>query len=602
MKMRFGTILAVGVCICAVTVRAANETGNVFFDAAYWFSGSAIDDNSNTYFDSREMREMRHVSYDERSHALNATSRHGASMTSSIAITNMPVAHPHACITNSSETCLYFRQPIYNPDEALDKQQIGGSAIRLPDLFTMGYQSNMTAVVRLRWEGPTYSGVNSHLLALGYGQDSDNGGISLSISSAGNLFSDFRAGGDRLFYGTGETYAIPSNVWVDVAISLGNGRICVYRAFDGCANSSPAFGWYKYTANLPSKAAATNSVGNGFSVGCFGIAWSSKFPTYAGDKSRWNVFRGQIQQVAIWNRTLSDAEVAEAFGCQAEKLRYGVPDGSSGEFAGISVSGTPEKPEDWRSFAPSLTEENPSLTLGFTLGAHESGLPQVLNVLSTPTSASGIVELSVNGQSVAAETVRPGVGRNFFVKKDFLVEGANTLTLTWRGTGTFGVDALALGGSWQVGLADGSNAEFAEKNRYKKTYYLYGPATWANRCKGAITTDTDYENNAIVFPMTAALAAGDHILEIPFNRNWSELGDDGRVRISVNGVEKRVFSFGAGFSAGNTLKLKLPDGSLVPGENSIEVRNVYEGGGSGVTYDYIRLRAVEQSGLMVIVL
>ena len=579
MSMRVGTILAVAAVAAlggANMARAASTgTGNVFSDAAFWYSG-AFDANGDKLFTKGDLRDVRHVA--DSSHALNQSYYSGAGSTG-LSITNMPVIHPHAQVTNADETCVYFRQPVK------EDLKIYPVCINLPNLFTFGFQSNFTFVTRVRWEGPTHDGANSYLFCM-----NGKGGFRVGISSAGTLRAQIMDGSSypTVNFSTETSVAIHSNVWVDLAVTVGDGAITTYRAMDDYVNGY----WYKNLQSLPAVAKndTTNAVSE-FTIGA-GEKLDGKSRTYSAYPSLWTVFRGQMQQFAVWNRKLSDAEVAEVFGCTADKLRFGVPDGASGEFAGEMASGTPEKPEDWCGYAPTLTEASPTLTLGFTLAAHETDIPYNLSILSVPSSAEGRVALAVNGQHACSRVISPGVARNLFVKKKFLSEGANTLTLTWQGAGTFTLDALTLGGSWQIGLADGSNSEIPNKNRYRKTYYLAGMPTWT-RFNGSITSEANYEDNTIVFPMTAAMAAGAHVLEIPFTK-WSEIADASiDVRIKVNGEEKLVFPVTSNsWGSLDTLKLKLPDGVLVPGANTIELRNMYDTANSSVRYDYIRLRAV----------
>ena len=589
LAVRFAAACTMMTALCAY--GEAQQTGNVFSDAVFWYSGTAVD-NGDGYFNQGELRDVRHVAQDENLHSLNRSYRIGYNSLMQIAFTNMPVAHPHACITNASETCIYLRQPLEDPTVADPK--LKASAIRLPDLFTMGYHSNVTAVMRFRWEGYTRPGINTWLLLLGKGQNGDNGGYMLGIESTGNIRSYFTAGGESITHSTDASVAIHSNVWVDVAVTFGNDRVTVYRAMEDYSGGY----WYKHYASLPAKAMATNSVGNGFSVGCSDLSMVNGARTYSSYKSIWGSFRGQIQQVAIWNRTLTDAEIAEAFGCQSEKLRFGVPDGSSGEFAGERVSGTPEKPEDWREYRPELTAESPSLTLNFTLADYESDLPLFLNVIPTPSSSAGRVSLSVNGQDINSRPVQPGESFNLFVRGRYFCEGLNTLTLTWQGSGSFGIDALALGGSWRLGVVNNSFNEFTSVNRYRRTYYMYGRQTWLSRLNRGVTSSTDYRDNTIVFPMLPSMAAGEHILTIPFICTVAG-ADLVPVQVLVNGVVKSEFNVTShSYDAFDVLKLTLADGDLVAGANTIEVRHVGEGGSA--YYDYIQVRAATPpSGLCV---
>ena len=560
--------------------EAQNATGNVFADALFWYSG-AHDANNDKMFDTGDMRDVRHFA--DASHALNQCTRVGG-VKGCTAITNMPVTHVHACFTNMNETCLYLKQPV---DDSEDPK-ILPAGIRLPDLFQLGFQSNFSAVVRFRWEGPTRTGGNTRLLSLGY-DGTTTGGMLFGMDGSGNLTSYFSTS-ETLSYSTDATYAIHPGVWVDVAIVVENGVIRTYRIMEdyNMANGM----WYKKTVDMPTKARTdTTSVNNRFAVGYDGGGLPSGARTYSAYRSAWSTFRGQIQQVAIWDRALTDAEVAEVFGCQSEKLRIGVPDGSSDEFAGNGVSGTVDKPEDWRNFTSTLTEENPSVSFSFTLGEHEANLPQNVSILSTPSSAEGYLSVAVNGQPVSARFVNAGVVKNIFIKNKFFREAVNALTLTWQGTGTFKLDALAVGGSWQVGMADSSYGEFSKRNKYRKTYYQYGPQTWAGRCNNGVATDTNYEDNTIVFNVTAPLASGEHVLEIPCCCSTSG-SDPLELKVSVNGVEKTIFNvLSRAIVSPNVLKLTLADGDIVAGANFIELRNVHETAGTAIVYDYIRLTA-----------
>lgn len=567
------------------------EAGDVFSDAVFWFSG-AYDDNGNGCFDTGDFRDVRH--FDDASHWLNQGVKNGYSNTY-IAITNMPVVHPHACFTNANEKCLDFLQPL---DEA-DSSKIKATGIRLPTLFPVCYQSNLTAVIRFRWAGRTRENGNTYLVSLGFGDSSNPGGLALGIeNTTGNLKAYYTSGGTQVL-SSSSSLAIHSNVWADVAIVIDSGTVKVYRIMEDYYMDRGQ--WHIYQTSLPSAAVAdTTSAGTRFAIGNNG----ENLPTFAATTSSgyaWNVFRGQVQQVAIWNRALSAHEVAEAFGCQADKLRFGVPDGGSGEFADTTRDGAPAKPEDWRDFASSLSSADPSLTLRFTLGAHEAGLAQTLGVLSTPYSSAGSVSLQVNGQTVAEKVVAAGLLKSFFIPKNKTVEGENTITLTWGGSGAFVIDALTLGGSWQIGLEDSSTSGFHKRDQYLKTYYAFGPQTWS-RFNNGVSSDTNYEDNTMVFMLSEASAAGEHTLKVPVI--CSTQGTDPlEVRVSVNGTVKDVVNVTTrDWSSPQIVNLRLADGELNAGANTIEFRNIHETTGTAVVYDYVRLTARPPRGSTCLVI
>ena len=557
-------------------IASATDTGNVFSDALFWFNG-ACDANGNGSLDTGELRDVRQIG--NATHLLNQSHPTGC-LRGSIVVTNMPVVHPHASVTNN-ETCLYFTQPLNSGSGTT----LAAESVILPDLFDVWYQSNFTAVVRFRWEGPCKEGANSVLLSLGYGDSEKLGGLLLRIDPNGNFHAYFANGGGTQTFSSNASVAIHTNVWADVAIAVESGRVRVYRIMEDYQMDTGM--WYVWSGSLPTKVLNdTTSVGSRFAIGCDG----GELPASPRDWVK-AVFRGQIQQVAIWNRALSAHEVAEAFGCQTDKLRFGVPDGGSGEFVGAMREGAPAKPEDWRNFAATLSQESPSLTLSFSLGTHEAGLSQRVGILPTPFSAAGEVSLLVNGLRADAHRVRPGALAAFVIPAGLTVEGENTVELVWLGSGTLELDALSIGGSFQIGRADSSHGEFNKRNRYMKTYYAYGPQTW-KRFNNGVATDTNYEDNTLVFPLTETSASGEHELEIPCV--CSTAGTDPlEVQVSVNGVVKSVENVTTrNWASPDTISLLLADGDLSPGANTIELRNVHSGAGTAVVYDYVRLLAL----------
>lgn len=579
MKKHVLHCVAVGAAIFAGAHNAqadAKIAGDVFSDAAFWYSG-ATDVGKDTYFDAGDVRDVRHFA--DADHSLNMSSRFGCAKANT-AITNMPVVHPHAWATNN-ETCVYFKQPV-NSDEDPKISPVG---IKLPQLFSFGYKTNMTVVARLRWEGPTRSGVNSYL----FGAEG-KGGFQFGISSVGGLIAYINAGGgaNTLYFSTDESVAIQSNQWVELAFTVANDKITTYRTQESYSSGY----WYKNTKDLPTHAKldVTNVV-NVFTFGAGSTGLPTGARTYNSYKSAWSVFRGQFAELAIWNRALSEEEIAEAFGSRAEKLRFGVPDGSGDEFAGTDVSGQAVKPQDWRDFSAVLSAESPSLSVGFPVEAHEAGLSQVLTILSTESSASGKVEIKMNGETVAAKYVKAGVSRRIYIPGSFFKGNDNTLTLKWLGDGEFKLDSLVVGGSWQLGYADSKTDEFCKRNRYRTTFNIYGSQVWSTRLNRGVSSESGYEFLKILFPLTSGAAKGAHMLTVPLLCTTTGT-DPLELQVTVNGTVKTVFPVSShSYSDPDVLKLELADGELVTGANTIELRNVHEIAGKAIAFDYIRLES-----------
>jgi hypothetical protein len=165
----------------------------------------------------------------------------------------------------------------------------------------------------------------------------------------------------------------------------------------------------------------------------------------------------------------------------------------------------------------------------------------VLTILSTESSASGKVEIKMNGETVAAKYVKAGVSRRIYIPGSFFKGNDNTLTLKWLGDGEFKLDSLVVGGSWQLGYADSQIDEFCKRNRYRTTFNICGSQVWATRLNRGVESAANYDFLKIVFPMTSGSAKGAHTLTIPLlctttGTNPFEL------QITVNGTVKTVFS------------------------------------------------------------
>jgi hypothetical protein len=146
---------------------------------------------------------------------------------------------------------------------------------------------------------------------------------------------------------------------------------------------------------------------------------------------------------------LSAEEVRQVFAWPGTDLvRLGTANESAQEFAGGAVP----------------------TTINFNVAAKDAGLPQVLRVSATSASAAGSFNVLVNGAAAGSITVAPGRTATLFVKKDLTVAGANTLTLTRMSSNPVAIDAIALGGSIQIGNADDLFSEFAPETYGGKVF------------------------------------------------------------------------------------------------------------------------------------
>ena len=182
-------------------------------------------------------------------------------------------------------------------------------------------------------------------------------------------------------------------------------------------------------------------------------------------------FRGAIQQLAIWRRPLTVDAMRAAIGWpRTDVMRIGVTDGSSDEF----VDGNATNQEDWRWSFPRSFGPGNSATVSFNVsqvGLEE--LPQFCRWVAAKDSGCGCVKVILNGNDCGTESVSPGAVAKWRVNKSVLVRGVNTLVLTRTDSGAeaLRLDALHLGGSWQVGDKDGSRNDFGHENGPQSAIY-----------------------------------------------------------------------------------------------------------------------------------
>ena len=174
-------------------------------------------------------------------------------------------------------------------------------------------------------------------------------------------------------------------------------------------------------------------------------------------------YRGLIQSFAVWNRRLTDAEIREAFAFpRADIARIGLADGAAGEFVKTSPDGAPVNANDWYGMPAELAPGD-EVDIAFWLKDYEHSLPQILRITAASGTSPNVgLSVSVNGSVLPkALPVQAGATKSLLLPGELFLSGSNTLHLANNSSGTVCFDALALGGSWQVGYSDLSHAEFS---------------------------------------------------------------------------------------------------------------------------------------------
>ena len=199
----------------------------------------------------------------------------------------------------------------------------------------------------------------------------------------------------------------------------------------------------------------------------------SVYPMGANDNAI-KAFRGSIQQVAFWDRSLSKEEMYRAVGYPRTDLwRVGVDNGSASEFSGTMPEGGADVDAERWPLQNGLASGQ-SVTLKFPLDKdYELATGQLLRWKSLPGSPKAVLAATVNGSSCGTKSVNAGEWAQWFVRKPYLKAGTNTVVITRVDTATGSVvaDTVALGGGIQVGKFDGSNSEFSIESAGQRDLY-----------------------------------------------------------------------------------------------------------------------------------
>ena len=532
----------------SIPAEADPPPESVFSDAAIWLKG-AYDRNGTVGMDGNDLRNAFSAA-----RTISTVSVWGEATNCVRRYENVPC--PYANTVLSNVPCFYMPQCVgedgkFNPRHFL-----------ISNVTSINCRASIVA--RIRPEMPV------------------NGSYCWLMGGPGLLVGFIVDSGKlrlRGFCGNWQTsdFTVEPGTWMDIAVVPDMDRLQFYAVtnngtlwkggaraaatgFNNATNTTIAFGLYQSGYSSWS-AVATNS-----------------------SSARTSAFRGTIQSFAVWNRLLSDAEIREAFAYpRTDIMRIGMANGTGGEFVKASPDGAKVNPDDWYTM-PSALAPGEAVDIDFSLKDHEATLPQVLRLTSLAGSAGGL-DVSVNGTAVKKTLMSmPGATKSLFLPGDIFRAGVNTMHLANTSPGTVYVDALALGGSWQVGHANNSNAEFG--NKYKDVDVCDG--SWPE----LKTTDTNTQNTVTV-NIPAELAACGHPARFTV-RGYMAYGvrwyDPKPIcELAVNGVCKGQVTFTEQYQ---TFTAKLEPGELKAGTNVFAFINrsaPWTAGDTNKKYPYINM-------------
>ena len=514
---------------------------------------------------------------------------------------NIPLpAAPYT--TNAAQKCVYF------PQLSPTSTNLFAVRIEMCNLCITGAVS--TFYVRFRWEGSVRPASENWCTILMNGVYGKEG---LSQKGQGSVLRLQAPGGTSKGYldvyvpgkvatdqDTGTDFYVEPNRWVDCFVSiypsLTNGELsnadiwfCQTPAFSGGAFGKPVLKHRHLgdSESLPKMTTAAEIYS--------GIIMGSESSSELDKNSDiFKAFRGSIAAVKGWQRLLTEDEMwsvmLEQYG---GTFNVGVENGSSDEFgAEGNVSATFDPTADkWQTMKKSLTAADRTLTLEVPLTAENAHLPRVLEIvpLFDNVGEACPVMVAANGATVGTFDLMDVDKRAIPLRAGKVLRDANgklTITITRPEccSGTLSFDAISLGGSWQVGIDNGTSADMGDEAKGTACVYVMGDVVYTNAQRALVA---NYKTLSLLFDVPKTSAG-------KFDYHYQcELSNIKRTatpaHIELNGTT--IWSSDT-LAVGQIIKIEIPAGNLKPGLNELKWSMDASETDSFISFDYHKMKMI----------
>ena len=573
------------ICMIAALILAfaCSATGGVFDDAILWMRGP-VDENGDGWVKTTRSTVDTKDLPDALKAGVSSAATHTwdgiGPYTNIHVVTDGEVAIPYANVKVRS-SYLHFDQPSWVDG---DVTNVLGGAIRTTAVPAMTNADPHTVFMRFRVDSFIDDGTPAVLCALGYasGTSGSASGWQLQLVPDGEGSFWFKVVQGRPKDNAGQTGVgtkeltgaydssttrLGTNQWVDVVFTCIYDAIAVYSCGEGGAFAADesGIGWNSSAqATWPTRY-------------CFGNAGTA-FDAPTATVAAYRQFRGDIAQIACWNRILTEAEAREAMAWpRNDRFRLGVKDGTPDQFAGAAGAVVDASAVNAFAVTPPALAAGESFSVSFGMDVTNTlGSAQALRVRTTAASASSTVfAASVNGgREHRFLATAGGEGVAVFPAKDFAA-GANTLTLTCvavSGGMSAVFDSLALGGAFNIGYANDSHAEFAYTTtsgiRWKQRQLHAEDADW-KRTVINLALSGEWATNTVRALVDTSVS---DVRDGRFVLRGKSTGIAMRVELLVNGASAGSHTFPAGGSYGDAVYC-IPAGTLTDGVNVFSVIN-----------------------------
>ena len=329
-------------------------------------------------------------------------------------------------------------------------------------------RASYTVFARFKIEERMTAGGSVYLLNVGYNWSGRCGAqFTLSGTDDNNLWLRIHHGGGaddfKAMQSLDDAYHLKVGKWIDLALTTQGRNNWLYYQVEGGK---------LYSQLLDADCGLSTGPTYTLRVGADGAesgAWNPK--------SGLTNFKGWIDQIAVWNRTLSKDEVLAAFRGDAkdgDAFRLGVPNDSCEEFAGTGDAVLSDR-ADWRNAAKTLAAGS-SMNVKFDMpDAEKTALVRTFKFKSTSASPElATVGVKLNGMDVAPSlAVGRGLTASAQVSSALFNPTGNVLTVTRSdsGEGALEIDCMSLVAAEGVVDPAGSPVEgdvFADAIRWNR--------------------------------------------------------------------------------------------------------------------------------------
>lgn len=202
-----------------------------------------------------------------------------------------------------------------------------------------------------------------------------------------------------------------------------------------------------------------------------------------------DAFRGYLDTLGVWDRTLTDAEVVEAFGDGNPNIVKVGEDGAADRmFVGAKATGsvTLDPTVHDQRLWPASFGNGAVINIPFSVDKYRADWMQALRVMPRKGSAATHFTVRIDGDNVggidypACGQAETPIARFLRLKSNHFTIGNHMLSLACETSGDAMIDSIEIVGSWRIGDGSGNDVSYdsdtswgvnIEMRKWADTYY-----------------------------------------------------------------------------------------------------------------------------------